>query len=30
MRHPEVICRVFATVDGRIDGAFMGIPPRAS
>lgn len=31
MQRPEVICHVFATVDGRIDGAFMGgIPPRAS
>ena len=26
MQRPEVICHVFATVDGRIDGAFMGDP----
>lgn len=26
MERPEVICHIFATMDGRIDGAFMGAP----
>ena len=26
MERPEVICHIFATIDGRIEGAYMGAP----